>query len=308
MNARVSPTTRLEEMIAVPTRRPATTIPTRSFRRPMFRPASLARKGLEATTAPPRTRPATITPSAHPVRSAMLPGPNLLYDLPVPHPQDPMRAGAYGFVVCHEDEGLPLLSIEPNEEVDDLRGRIRVEVPGRFVGPHDRGVVHEGPCDRDPLLLPGAELGGLVPGPVAEVDGLEHVEGASTCLPGRDARYEEGQLDVLRRRENREQVVRLKHETHPPRAIPALRVVVHRREGVSLDEDVARGKIVEPGEAAQERRLATPGRSHDRDHLAAGDFQVDPAEGVHLDGTGMVDLVRLHRADHWRVGHRPPFL
>src|SRR2546425_766804 len=138
-------------MIAVPTSRPATTIRTRDFRRPMFLAARRARSGRNPTTAATRTIPMTI---AHADASgrAMLPAPCLLDDLAVPHAQDPVRPRAHGGVMGHEDQGLPLLSIQADEEVHDLRRRLRVQVPGRLVRPHDRVVVHRGqgdPLDED---------------------------------------------------------------------------------------------------------------------------------------------------------------
>src|SRR2546428_5234379 len=112
MELRVSPTTRLEEMIAVPTSRPATTIRTRDFRRPMFLAARRARRGRNPTTAATRTIPMTI---AHADASgrAILSAPRLLDDLAVPHAQDPVGPRADGGVVCHEDEGLSLFQIHP---------------------------------------------------------------------------------------------------------------------------------------------------------------------------------------------------
>src|SRR5712691_165613 len=166
----VSPTTRLEEIIAVPTSNPATTMRTRDFRRPMFRAARRASNGRNPTTAATRTTPIRI---AHADASgrAILPAPGLLDDLAVPHAQDPVGPGADDGVVGHEDERLPLLAVQADEEVHDLRRCLRVQVPGRFVGPHDRRVVHEGAGDRDALLLSGAQLRGLVVRPSIEFHG-----------------------------------------------------------------------------------------------------------------------------------------
>src|SRR2546428_7156996 len=124
MELRVSTTTMLEEMFAVPTSRPVTTIRTRDCRRPMFLAARRARSGRNPTTAATRTIPMTI---AHADASgrAILSAPRLLDDLAVPHAQDPVRPRADGGVVGHEHEGLALLSIQADEEVHDLRRRLR---------------------------------------------------------------------------------------------------------------------------------------------------------------------------------------
>src|SRR5712692_8678041 len=124
-------------MIAVPTSRPATTIRTRDFRRPMFRAARRARRGRNPTTAATRTTPMRI---AHTEASgrAILPAPRLLDDLAVSHAQDSVGPRADDGVVGHEDERLLLLPVQADQEVHDLRGGLGVQVPGRLVRPHDR--------------------------------------------------------------------------------------------------------------------------------------------------------------------------
>src|SRR3989441_10703821 len=115
-------------MIAVPTSRPATTMSTRDFRRPMFRAARRASNGRNPTTAATRTTPIRI---AHADASgrAILPAPRLLDDLAVPHAQDPMGPRADRGVVGHEDERLPLLAAQAGAGVQDLRRGLRLQVP-----------------------------------------------------------------------------------------------------------------------------------------------------------------------------------
>src|SRR5712691_8678320 len=114
-------------MIAVPTRRPATTITTRDVRRRMFFAASRARRGRNATTTAARKTPMRMA-HAELSGSATLASPRLLDDLPVPHPQDPMGVRTHARVVRHEDERLLLIAVELDQEVHDLRRRLRIEV------------------------------------------------------------------------------------------------------------------------------------------------------------------------------------
>src|SRR2546428_13819793 len=103
-------------MIAVPTSRPATTMSTRDFRRPMLRAARRASNGRNPTTAATRTTPIRI---AHADASgrAILPAPRLLDDLAVPNAQDSMGPRAAGGVVGHGDVSLPLI-VGQADEVD----------------------------------------------------------------------------------------------------------------------------------------------------------------------------------------------
>src|SRR2546422_5239168 len=305
MYLRVSPTTRLEEMIAVPTSRPATTIRTRDFRRPMFLAARRARRGRNPMTTATRTIPMTI---AHADASgrAILSAPRLLDDLAVPHPQDAVGPCADHGVMGHEDEGLALFPIQAHEEVHDLGRRLRVQVPGRLVRPHDRGIVHERPSDRDALLLSRAQLGWLVVRPSVEFHGRherKRLAAGFLCGHPRDA---ERQLDVLHGVEDRQQVVRLEDETHAARPVAALRVVVHRGQGNAFDEHIARRQIVEAGETVQQGGLPAAGRPHDRDHLAARDREGQPAQRMDLDDPGVVHFVGIHSPDD-RLGRHAPF-
>src|SRR5213594_4154978 len=108
-------------MTAVPTSKPATTMRTRDFRRPMFRAARRASNGRNPTTAATRRTPIRIA-HADVSGRAILPAPRLLDDLAVPHAQDPVGPRADDSVVRHEDERLFLFAVQLNEEVHDLRG------------------------------------------------------------------------------------------------------------------------------------------------------------------------------------------
>src|SRR5438094_4125774 len=159
MKLKVSPTTKLDEMTAVPTSSPARTIRTRDVRRRMFRAARRARRGRPARMTAARTIPTRTARSAMAIASGP---PGLLDDLTVPHQEDAMGPRAHDRVVGDEDERLALFAVQPDQEVHDLRRRLGVQVSGRFVGPHDGRIVHERPGDRHALLLPRAELGRFV--------------------------------------------------------------------------------------------------------------------------------------------------
>src|SRR2546430_5085448 len=216
-------------MTAVPTKRPRRTMTTRVVLRRMFRAASRASNGRAAIRMLTRTIPTTTADAAISGRAMRLGAPRLFDDLSVPHPEDPMRSRAHNSVMRDEDERLPLLAVQPDQEIHDLSGRFRIEVAGRFVRPYYRRIVHESPRNRNALLLTRTELGGLVFRPSVELDLFDDCERLSAGLLGGDLRHKEGQLDVLYRGEDGQQVVRLKHEAHPAGAVSTLRVVIHSR-------------------------------------------------------------------------------
>src|SRR2546427_10787739 len=100
-------------MIAVPTRRPATTIRTRDFRRPMLRAARRARSGRRPTTIAARMNPARLAHADQSGRAiSAAPRLRLLDDLPAPHPQAPAGARADDRGARHEHQGPPRLAVQ----------------------------------------------------------------------------------------------------------------------------------------------------------------------------------------------------
>src|SRR5262249_17579970 len=93
---------------------------------------------------------------------------------------------------------------------------------------------------------------------------------------------EERQLDVLERREDRDQVVELEDVADGARAPPRERRLGELRHVLALDEDGASRRTVDPGEDVEERRLARAGGAHEREELARRHVEVDAAEDVHL--------------------------
>src|SRR3990170_280504 len=234
-------------MIAVPMRRPDTTIATWAFRRKKFpRPI---RRGKRRQPAQPRTARTTAATRTMRARAASTGGtsharrPEGLQDHAVPHEDDPLRRIPNGAVVGDEDEREALLLVEALHEGDDLLRRLRVEVPRGLVREDDVRLVHEAPGDRHSLLLPAAQLRGLLERIHLEPDGLEGLQGLRPRLLRVVPADEEGQLDVLHGLQDGEEVVVLEDEPHPKGAEVRLRVVAQLREGLPADPHLPRGEL-----------------------------------------------------------------
>jgi hypothetical protein len=191
-------------------------------------------------------------------------------------------------VVRHDQERQAVLLVETAHERDDLVGALGVQVAGRLVGPHDRGVVDERTGDRHALALAAGQLVGKVVGAVGDADELQRLHGAAACRCGTVARNEQRQLDVLDRRQHGDEVVELKHESHPPSAVVRAPAVGHRRQRRTLDDHVAAVDLVQSRQAVQQCRLAAAAGSHDRDHLTALEHEVNVAQRGNLHSTGVV--------------------
>src|SRR6266540_664883 len=83
---------------------------------------------------------------------------DLVNDLAVEEADDPVAATGHEGVVSSNKDGHATLFAQVEQEIDDLRARLRVEVAGRLVRQHQNRVVHERPGDRDPLLLATRKL------------------------------------------------------------------------------------------------------------------------------------------------------
>src|SRR6516164_8868967 len=108
-------------------------------------------------------------------------------------------------------------------------GVVIVEIANRLVGEDERGIVDEGPGNRDALLLSAAQFGRPVPGAIAETYRVQELLGA----PGiRLALRKHGHKDVVESCKLREEVVGLEDE---PDALVAIRRSAERDMPVTAD-------------------------------------------------------------------------
>src|SRR4051812_10378685 len=75
-------------------------------------------------------------------------------------------------LVSDENEIAPL-GFDLLNDVEDLGGHLRIQGTGRFIKKEDARLDGDRPRDRDPLLLPAAELGWPLGGMVGESEAIE---------------------------------------------------------------------------------------------------------------------------------------
>jgi hypothetical protein len=91
-----------------------------------------------------------------------------------------------------------------------------------------------------------------------------------------------GEHDVLQGSETAEQLERLEHEPDLLAANPRPLLFVEVGEFLSAQGNRPRGWQVQPGEDAEQGRLAGSGSPDDRDGLARIDFEIDAVEDDQL--------------------------
>ncbi len=192
-------------------------------------------------------------------------------------------------IVGDHDDGRSFL-VHPGKKVHDPGSGHRIEVAGRFVAEEEVGVVDECPGNGDPLLLAAGELARLVGiKPLFKPDRCKHLE---RPLPGvaLPAPEDHRVLDVLDRREERDQVEVLEDE---PDVIPPQQgqlVVVHDADPRAADVYVAGSRDVERSHDIQQGGLPGAGRPHDGDELPGLDIEGDAVECDDISRRERIDL------------------
>jgi hypothetical protein len=123
-----------------------------------------------------------------------------------------------------------------------------------------------------------------------EADVLEQLHDRGLALRGRDPLQGEHRLGVLERREHGHQVVGLEHEadTVAPQAAAAL--AAQGGQILAIDLHRARAGHIEGADEVEEGGLTGARGPTDGGELAGMDVEIDPTQGVHVDGALAVVL------------------
>ncbi len=157
----------------------------------------------------------------------------------------------------------------------DLRflAQLLVERAERLVEEQQLRLLGQAARQRDALLLAAGELVRLALGVGAELHQLQHRLDARRDLVLGQAVAAQAEGDVVEHREMREERVALEHHVHRP--------LVGRQPGevLAVERDRSRGRRLEAGEHAQQRRLAAARRAEQGEDLALGDVDRDVVDG-----------------------------
>ena len=182
----------------------------------------------------------------------------------------------FRLVVRDEHGGGTGLVEQVHDVGADLRPKVGIETRERLVEQHQPRVRRQRPGERDPLPLAARQLVRVAVAVARQTDRRQPVVGAALAL--RTAQRPQAEHDVPAHRQVREQRVLLEHETHVALlGVGAARSVL---DEPATDSDLAAIGGVEPGDDAQQRRLATPARPDEREQLAVGDVEIDIDQGA----------------------------
>ena len=205
------------------------------------------------------------------------------HDPAVAHADEPVRPAPGEFdLVQAGDDRQPLLLADLEQQRHHGGGRLGVERGDRLVGEQHRRPLHEGPRDRDPLLLAAGQRVRTLERAVGEADALQvgervHAQGTRVgqhARTGEPDPAERARQHVLHHREPADQPELLEYEPDAAAQLAHL-AAAGARDLAAEHLDRARRGRDEAVERAQQRGLARPGCAEDGEHLPGGHRQVD---------------------------------
>ena len=193
-------------------------------------------------------------------------------------------------IVRHHHNRFVEAFIQPLQNLQDFRCRITVEVAGRFVGENQRGIADDGASDGYTLLLSARQLLGQVMDAILKSHELERGHHVIAALLRRHPGQQQRQLDILKRRQHRNQVESLKNiadvSVAPLGGLP----IVQAKNVFTHHQQFAGTGAVNGCDHVQQGGLARSGRPHQRQELAAGDVDGDVVERGHFKSVALENL------------------
>ena len=168
------------------------------------------------------------------------------------------------------------------QQVHQHLGILSVQVGRRFVGQNQLRVGGDRASHRHALLLSARQIGRPPVREVTQAQFIEHGTSPATPFGGSNALQFEDEFDVLAGRQHRDEIEGLKHEsdlTQPKVGPLAVRQLDHI---VTEYSQVSRRRRIQGTDQIQQRRLAAPGRPHQREKLAGAHLQVDTSKRLDL--------------------------
>ncbi len=186
----------------------------------------------------------------------------------------------------HVDDG----DAKPLVNVLDLQlhllAQLFVQRAQRLVHEHKRGLEHERPGERHPLLLTAGQLVGPAPAKPAQLDDIQNARHLRPDLLFRDAPHFQRKCQVLFHGHVGEQGIALKH--HADVAFVRWKTA----HGPAVDLDIAARRRFEAGEHHQDRRLARSRWPEEGQEFALANVQIQVADDQRLSVKGLVDSAK----------------
>ena len=200
-------------------------------------------------------------------------GADLLHLAARHHAQPVAERHRLDLVVGHVDRGDRQFAVQPLQVAADLVAQLRVEVRQRFVEQERLRLADKRAAHGDPLPLAARELAGLAVEQVVDLQQLGRLAHPPVDLGARCLALPQTVSQIAVDRHVRVQRVVLEH--HRDVALTGRQAV----DDGAADADLARRRLVEPGEQSQRGALPAPRRPDEDQELPVGHGQVETLEG-----------------------------
>ena len=188
-------------------------------------------------------------------------------------------------VVGDEQEGDPVLALQPGDQVQHLRAHRNVQRRDRLVGDDQLRVQRQGARDADALPLPAGKLVRVaVEHVAAHADHLQQLLDLAVALGGRaDAVYVQRLTNGLRDRAARAQRGEgvLEDDLHLAAHLEPARGR-GRGQVLALEDHLAAGRLLQLQDRAAKRRLAAARLADQAERLAEFERKAHAVDRLHL--------------------------
>ena len=216
-------------------------------------------------------------------------------NLPLVEKESAGRKGLQESLVVSRHQHGGTLIVDVAEQAQELRGEVRIEIPGRFVREDQPGLVGQRSCDGDPLLLTARESVGKSRLAVLQPEPFEDLEGAALGLTRRHPVDAQHEGHVLQHVLPSEQLEILEYDPN----LPAKQRKLGSRQGVepaTRDPDLAVGRALGGVQQAEQGGLPSPRGSGEKDELPGLHLEIDTTQYL----APVVVLREVAQANHGR--------
>ena len=137
--------------------------------------------------------------------------------------------------------------------------------------------------------------------PVSQANGFQGLSGSIPPASG-ILRIPQGQFYVRKRTLARQQIKALEHKSDFLIANLGQLVIFKVRDALPIQDVLAGGWPVQAADNVHQGRLARSRGSHDRDHFASLNFKREPAQGMYLYISHLIDFGQICCFDN-PIGH-----
>ncbi|CAB4574248.1 unannotated protein [freshwater metagenome] len=163
------------------------------------------------------------------------------------------------------DEGDTDLGLDPLQLDLHLTSQFEIERAERFIEKEERRSIDDSACERNTLLLTARELTRLSPLEMAQFDEVEDLHHCLIDILDSASTKTEG--DILEDGQMGKERIVLKDR------VDRTFIWLDVGDVEISDRDLSRGRLLQPRDHSQSRRLATPRRSQEREEGSFRDRQ-----------------------------------